>query len=741
MANNNFENIATSYIARGFSVIPIVPGDKTPLVDWAEYQKVIPSAALIAAWSETHSDAGIAIVTGEVSDVVVVDIDSKEGHAEIGKLNLPPTPTVNTGNGQHQYFRYPGHQISNKVRFLPGVDIRGDGGYVVAPPSVHSSGRKYEWAEGYSLKDRDIADFPNQLIELLEPSEKSHAASSGQLSTWVEDLLQGVSEGSRNDSAAKLTGHYFYRGLPESEVKELLMAWNERNQPPLSKEELSAVVDSIDKKASENSVDNLLALEMGQLENLEEGQVTDHIESAVMPLISRLEPLAQDDALNDLKKVTGLNKSVLSQQLKATSDKLEAEMSPSDEGHVELSAMIPGLIDLVLDNDKEVAFLVKQGDKLEIVKEYVAGDSLYKPPAEEQIPFKLVNGQEVVDCFDQDDAPLFEDVVDCLKRVSELPSEEHYVLLAAWVFHTYLLEKADYSPTLLFFAVAERGKSRTGKVLTQLAWRGYHTETLNEASIFRFAQNFKGSIFFDVVGLQRKAERGNSEDILLGRYERGIRVARVIKPEAGPFNDTVYYQTFGPTIIATNEPVHQILDTRCIPISMPQASRTDLVEPRVEDTLPLKARLSSWRAKMIDTPLCVVPKVAENRLGDILKPLHQIIRVVAPGHESGFKELVERIKADRQEEKAGTLEGEILMDLLSLENRVSNGSLPLNELVDHVNFARPGKERLTNSRVGRILKSLGIERRRSGSRGETNILWNSTLFRKLSESYSPPGAK
>ena len=81
--------------------------------------------------------------------------------------------------------------------------------------------------------------------------------------------------------------------------------------------------------------------------------------------------------------------------------------------------------------------------------------------------------------------------------LAELPGDEYYDLVAAWVFHTYLLEPVQYSPIICLFAVPERGKSRTGKGMINVAYRGVHVESLIDASLVRVANNLNASIFFN----------------------------------------------------------------------------------------------------------------------------------------------------------------------------------------------------------------------------------------------------
>jgi hypothetical protein len=128
------------YLRFGFSVIPL--HGKKARIKWEEYQKRGPEEVLVREWFG-ESSLNVAIVTGRASGLLVLDIDGPEGNETLASkdLLLPLTLTAKTGKGTHFYFRYPDdREIRNFPRKLPGLDLRGEGGYVVAPPSLHESG-------------------------------------------------------------------------------------------------------------------------------------------------------------------------------------------------------------------------------------------------------------------------------------------------------------------------------------------------------------------------------------------------------------------------------------------------------------------------------------------------------------------------------------------------------------------------------------------------------------------------
>jgi len=291
------------------------------------------------------------------------------------------------------------------------------------------------------------------------------------------------------------------------------------------------------------------------------------------PLLARMKPMELAATIYELKddlKLTDKDIAALEKGIRAAQKDHEAE--PQDT--VNLAASFEGLVDLVY-HDGKVAFLVKEGDKLVIMPEVKRAGAVHLPPPKEQIPWLLPRGPEVLKLYEAQgsEADLYNDLLAYHRGISELPGEGFYDLLVAWDFHTYLLEAVQYSPIICHFAVPERGKSRTGKGMIYVAYRGMHAESLNEAYILRMASHFQASIFFDVMDIWKKAIKRDSEDILLHRFEKGAKVPRVLYPERGAFLDTTYFEIFGPTIIATNEGAHRILDTRAVQVNMPQTGK------------------------------------------------------------------------------------------------------------------------------------------------------------------------
>ncbi len=252
MRSNDLPGTALAYAQRGWSVIPLRPEDKRPLLDaWASFQTDGASEDQVREWWARHPQANLGIVTGAVSGIVVLDLDGSEGLETVQQLvaaghQLPHTVraiTPGKGGGSHLFFRHPGGTVPNRahnIPGLPGCDVRGDGGYVLVAPSVHPEGGVYRWAPGCAPGEVELAEIPSWLLDALQAAPAGWAGD-GTPGAW----FQGVPEGQRNDSAARLAGRWLAKGLEPEEVGELLLLWNVRNQPPLPEEEIRQVARSI----------------------------------------------------------------------------------------------------------------------------------------------------------------------------------------------------------------------------------------------------------------------------------------------------------------------------------------------------------------------------------------------------------------------------------------------------------------------------------------------------------------
>lgn len=164
---------AIKYLKRGWSIVAVAPRAKRPIVRWEPFQHKLPSERQLRGWFTRWPDANLAVVTGEVSGLVVLDIDPRHGGKEsldaleLRHGKLPATiESITGGGGRHIYFAHPGHEMRNRVGMMPGIDLRGDGGTIVLPPSIHPSGKRYRWKRGHAPGDRPLVPLPAWLEAL-----------------------------------------------------------------------------------------------------------------------------------------------------------------------------------------------------------------------------------------------------------------------------------------------------------------------------------------------------------------------------------------------------------------------------------------------------------------------------------------------------------------------------------------------------------------------------------------------
>lgn len=286
---NPFKQEAHNYARRDWPVVPV----HTPIGDTCSCESdtcsspgkhPMPPSGLKEAsteerrvnfWMGSHSNANIGVRTGADSGFFVLDIDVKDGGPESLALlekqhgQLPKTVQAKTGGGgSHYYFKHPGGKVKTCTKIRDGIDVRGDGGFVVAPPSIHQSGRNYEWEPDYSPDDLEIAESPQWVLDVVNGKETSASpklqqpnqppADSGlkqdrRLQGYIKKC-PGVTEGERNQTGFRNACRL--REIAEEEHQEiscdqlldLLRSWNDRNSPPMEESELAKIANSVMKR-------------------------------------------------------------------------------------------------------------------------------------------------------------------------------------------------------------------------------------------------------------------------------------------------------------------------------------------------------------------------------------------------------------------------------------------------------------------------------------------------------------
>lgn len=241
-SDHSFLSDILAYLDQGYSVIPLIPNEKRPLIKWEEFQTRQATHEEAAAWWEKTPTANVGIITGGISGLTVIDVDGQVGLASLqaNKVPLPRTRVIKTPKGWHLYCLY-NALLHTGAGFLPGLDVRNNGGYVVAPPSSIDG-----------IPYRVFRDYP--VAAFAEPPEvllaRVHSALNGstprEYPRWVSAALsQGTPEHERNTMAARLVGYFHSLGLPKDVIREVMSAYAAKCKPPMDAREIRATIESV----------------------------------------------------------------------------------------------------------------------------------------------------------------------------------------------------------------------------------------------------------------------------------------------------------------------------------------------------------------------------------------------------------------------------------------------------------------------------------------------------------------
>ncbi|MBS3765144.1 bifunctional DNA primase/polymerase [Candidatus Bipolaricaulota bacterium] len=250
MSKKSLKEVALKYQQElGLSIFPVELSwneedekvEKKPVVKWKPFQEEKPPVSKVKSWWNRWPEAGIGVVTGRINDLLVLDSDSDRAEEYINDqgIGAEPTPKARTGSGgSHLYFRYPeGCEVSTAARFTDEdleIDYRGEGGFVVAPPSPYPSkneehNNRYRWEFGF--EEYEPNEPPEWLLdEIMEDK-------SGKFS-----LPETIPEGQRNDVLTSYAGKLSSRGIKREKIKDRLHRANkERCEPPLDRQEVDSI--------------------------------------------------------------------------------------------------------------------------------------------------------------------------------------------------------------------------------------------------------------------------------------------------------------------------------------------------------------------------------------------------------------------------------------------------------------------------------------------------------------------
>lgn len=241
---------AVEYAKQGLAVLPIAPKGKIPLTQHGSHDATT-DLTQIKKWWTKYPDANIGIATGKASGgLVVIDMDvdddkDKDGYHHFkdwldeNYLYLDDTWQAITGRGGYHLMFRTSRDVRNRTNWIPDVDVRGEGGYIVAPPSIHPNGHPYEWEIAPEdcpiLTDKDDENIEYIVSELTKGEEKKQSV-----------VVPGaIVEGGRNDMLYKIACSYQGRGQSDEFILQAVLDVNRtRCNPPLPEAEVRRIVES-----------------------------------------------------------------------------------------------------------------------------------------------------------------------------------------------------------------------------------------------------------------------------------------------------------------------------------------------------------------------------------------------------------------------------------------------------------------------------------------------------------------
>lgn len=267
------KNAALQYAAKGKPVFPCVPGTKRPLTRHGFKEATTDKGTIDSLWSKSPN-ANLAVPTGSVSGLVVLDVDIRKGIDGKKSLEelvaahepLPTTVVVKTPQGGlHYHFIHPGGRVPCSTGKLgPGLDVRGDGGYVLLPPSKINEG-----AYTYDSADISPAPLPSWLHELMAAGAgqprianvdlNKSARPSGQPGippSVRKQIDSGCTAGTRNATAFGIATQLRDEGHDPQLITDLVFQFAARCSPPLPEKEALATVESALKRPARAPAQN-----------------------------------------------------------------------------------------------------------------------------------------------------------------------------------------------------------------------------------------------------------------------------------------------------------------------------------------------------------------------------------------------------------------------------------------------------------------------------------------------------
>lgn len=385
--------------------------------------------------------------------------------------------------------------------------------------------------------------------------------------------------------------------------------------------------ESITKDASKLRLSAALKPCMVEMSKMPRSDLNPHLD-----FIKTYFDAADRDFITDIKST-----------VKSAAKSPEILIPPDDDSDLfewKLSARrrdIPNLADITIDDtddDIRKYLLIEEGGRIEVDTNAKVGNQIFEIPERfpEEVSFpRLSRVDRYLDT--DDDVKLYNDIMTWHADAVEYPDPDDYHVMTCYTFLTHFHTRYNEVPGVLMTGDKDQGKTRAGQAIVLPGYRGKYVETVKDAHIIRFRDDWEMTLFFDCLNFWGKVLNEGSEDVFLIFWKRGATVPRCMYPEKGPYLDMVDYHVYGPLVAASNYAVNEIFESRCINISMQRRHRDAWKKISKTRALSLKERLTACYIRHFDDVLPIVDEKdypAKGKFGEMTASLISIARLINP---------------------------------------------------------------------------------------------------------------
>ena len=584
---------ALFYASYELSVIPLKPGEKLPLIKWEKYQEEPPTMGEVQKWFESGNN-NIGIVCGKVSNnLVVIDFDDAEvyekfmkeveGNTELKDV-IDSTWLVKTGKGFHIYL-WVGTDKPVKTGKLPKVDIKGEGGYVVAPPSLHPSGKRYEFVRftkttGHEIRTISEEQYDKLLTILegvtggklsLERQQKKEDSGVGRLGKKLNDeqiakivkALEPVYQvGHRHNIILYLTGWMYKKGVDYDSAEKLVKAICERYQDEECDDRLYTLNDTFginkeprDKRAKLKTKSGLYE-EITQI--VSEGvansiitTINNTIDTAVKTGVLEERPIETFDTLRVYHDFQ--HEKAYVSTYKAVIRKIQVEV----KGVVTTEEKKVVEIANVFINDGKKLQIITNTDALQ--NEFLNIEDLDVEVGqfpELNLPTGIFDNVTIAD--------VYKETLDFIDQRIDTVRPEDKIAITVWAIATYFVPIFKYFPFLAPLKLGfNSGGSQLLFILKKITPRPVLVSSITAANVYRLQEQFQPVLLIDELRDKINKDTFNAlYEILVAGYVRGVKIPRVEKGTDKPR----LFEPFGAKVIIDQSLITSQYDiaSRCL---------------------------------------------------------------------------------------------------------------------------------------------------------------------------------